>query len=109
MNPESRAWQGTGIAAGLLMTAFASYWPAIHGQFIWDDAAFVTASPLVHASDGLHRMWFTGEAIDYWPVTNSMYWLEWRLWAMNPTGYHVVSILLHAANALARAERRRLA
>jgi protein O-mannosyl-transferase len=89
-----------GFAAVLATAAFAVYWPAIHGQFIWDDAAYVTDSPLVHASDGLYRMWFTTEAIDYWPVTNSMYWLEWRLFGMNPTGYHVVNVLLHGANAL---------
>ena len=88
------------MTAVLFIAAFAIYWPAIHGQFIWDDASSVTASPLVRASDGLYRMWFTSEPIDYWPVTNSMYWVEWRLWGMNPTGYHAVNILLHAANAL---------
>ncbi len=88
------------MAAVLLVAAFAVYWPAIHGQFIWDDVVSITANPLVRASDGLYRIWFTSEPIDYWPVTNSLYWAEWRLWGMNPTGYHAVNILLHAANAL---------
>jgi protein O-mannosyl-transferase len=100
MSLTFRAWSATVMAALIVIAAFAVYWPAIHGQFIWDDAEFVTASPLVHAGDGLYRMWFTSEPIDYWPLTNSMYWLEWRLWGMNPAGYHIVNILLHAANAL---------
>ncbi len=84
----------------LVVAAFAIYWPALSGSFIWDDTAYVTASPLVHAPDGVYRMWFTGEAIDYWPVMNTVLWLEWRLWGLNPAGYHAVSVLMHAASAL---------
>ncbi len=60
----------------------------------------VVGSKLVKASDGLWRMWFTTDALDYWPVTNSSLWLEWRLWGSNPTGYHATNILLHACSAL---------
>jgi tetratricopeptide (TPR) repeat protein len=77
-----------------------AYWPAIHGGFLFDDDAMVTGSALVKASDGLRRMWFTTEAIDYWPLTNSSLWLEWRLWGAAPTGYHVTNVLLHIASAL---------
>jgi len=87
------------MAAVLVIAASAMYWPAIHGQFIWDDADYVTANPFARASDGLYRLWLTTEPIDYWPITNSMFWLEWRLWGLNPAGYHIVSILLHASNA----------
>jgi tetratricopeptide (TPR) repeat protein len=77
-----------------------AYWPALRGGFLFDDDAMVTGSALVKASDGLRRMWFTTEAIDYWPLTNSSLWFEWRLWGANPTGYHVTNVLLHIASAL---------
>src|SRR5262249_8088682 len=42
----------------------------------------------------------TSEPADYWPMTNSSLWLEWRVWRMNPTGYHVTNLLLHVSNAV---------
>jgi hypothetical protein len=76
------------------------YWPAMQGHFIMDDDLLLTENHLVKASDGLYRIWFTGQPVDYWPVTNTTLWLEWRLWGMNPTGYHVTNFLLHIANCL---------
>ncbi len=83
----------------LALAAFAAYWPSLRGGFVWDDDTYVQ-DRLVKASDGLYRMWFTGDAVDYWPLTNSTFWVEWRLWGLNPAGYHVTNLLLHIGNAL---------
>ncbi len=80
--------------------ALIAYWPALIGKFLWDDEALVSKSPLVHDPHGLMRIWFTRDAIDYWPVTNSAFWLEWRVWGANPVGYHLVNLLLHVVNSL---------
>ena len=97
-----RASPSSGWLLALLLVAavVASYWPAVHGGFLFDDDALVSQSPIVHAADGLKRIWFTTEPIDYWPVTNSSFWVEWRLWGPHPTGYHLTNVLLHAASAL---------
>jgi tetratricopeptide (TPR) repeat protein len=84
----------------LFAATLLAYWPAVHGAFLFDDDAMVIASALVKASDGLWRMWFTTEALDYWPVTNSSLWIEWRLWGEDPTGYHITNVVLHACSAL---------
>ncbi|MCF8082919.1 MAG: tetratricopeptide repeat protein [Deltaproteobacteria bacterium] len=76
------------------------YIPAINGDFIWDDDAFLTENPLIKAPDGLSRFWFSTEAPDYFPLTSTTLWLEWRLWGENATGYHVVNVLLHILNTL---------
>jgi protein O-mannosyl-transferase len=89
--------------AGILVIVLATtiaYWPCRHGEFLWDGTLLITENQLVKASDGLYRIWFTTESIDYWPVTNSMFWLEWHLWGDNTTGYHAVNLTLQIASSL---------
>ncbi len=81
------------------LTALA-YVPSLSGGFLIDDDILLTGSPLISASDGLWRFWFTTEAVDYWPVSNSSLWVEWRLWGMRATGYRVTNLILHIAESL---------
>jgi protein O-mannosyl-transferase len=90
---------GTGAALIALLTVVV-YLPALRGGFVFDDRALITENRMVKASDGLYRFWLTTEARDYYPLTSSLWWLEWRLWGNSATGYHVVSVLLHAVNAV---------
>lgn len=84
----------------LCLLAGLVYWPALHGGFILDDDVFLTQNPLIHSADGLRRFWFTPQAADYWPVTSTSLWIEWRLWGLDPFGYHVGNLALHLAAAL---------
>jgi protein O-mannosyl-transferase len=107
-SPAPRGWRrfsglnlrtlgGAVFLAGII---FIVYLPSLSSGFILDDDKLVTDNSCVLAPDGLHRIWFTAEPLDYWPVTNSMLWIEWRLWGMHPLGYHLVNVALHAAAAL---------
>ena len=87
-------------AAIILLATLAVYWPAVHAGFIWDDDDILTANPLASAPDGLRLIWADGKFYDYWPVTLTSFWCEWRLWGLNVTGYHVTNVLLHAAAAI---------
>ena len=89
--------------AGLILIVVAAviaYLPSIRGGFIFDDGRLLTDNPLIMASDGLYRFWFTTETTDYWPVTYTTLWIEWRLWGRNPIGYHVTNLILHIVEAL---------
>jgi tetratricopeptide (TPR) repeat protein len=94
-------WRSLVADAGLiLLLTIVVYLPAMTGGFVFDDNIYITDNPMVRAGDGLHRFWFTTEAPDYYPLTWSILWVEWRLWGDNATGYHVVNIVLHAVNAV---------
>ena len=90
-------WAG---AAFLVLVTVLVYVPAMRGGFIWDDAGLLTENPAVKTIDGLYSIWFGNWAVDYIPLTLSSFWLEWHLWGLHPAGYHIVNVLLHAANAL---------
>jgi protein O-mannosyl-transferase len=91
---------GLAAAAALALAVFVAYLPSIGGGFIWDDELLVTKNTLVMASGNPYRIWCTTDPIDYWPMTNTAFWLEWRLWEMHPAGYHVTNLVLHIAGSL---------
>jgi len=86
-----------GVLALILITAIV-YIPAIRSGFIWDDNILVTSNPLIRNPKLFSSIWFSGSAIDYTPLTLTAFWLEWRLWAGHPMGYHIVNIALYAAS-----------
>ena len=89
-----------GKVALIAGATFVAYLPSLHGGFVLDDDLYVTANDIVKSPDGLYRFWCTTELADYYPITNTTLWLEWRLWGMNPAGYRAVNLLLHVAECL---------
>jgi tetratricopeptide (TPR) repeat protein len=83
--------------AGLLVLV---YWPAICGGFVWDDDVYVTNNPLLTSPHGWRDIWFSAEhQSQFFPLVFTTLRLEHTLWGLNPFGYHLVNVLLHAANA----------
>src|SRR5262245_17427710 len=92
-----RAWLAGLALVGLTLLVYA---PAMRSGFLWDDESFLTENPLIRAPDGLARLWASTEPPDYFPLTSSMLWVEWRLWGESPAGYHVVNVVLHALSCV---------
>lgn len=75
------------------------YTPVYHGEWLWDDDYLITANPAMRSVDGLWRLWFAPSTADFLPLTLSSLWIQWQFFGMDPTGYHIVSIVLHALGA----------
>ena len=87
---------------GLLVSV--CYLPAmLWGGFVWDDDLCIKVDPVRDVS-GLWQIWFSPSALEeehhYWPLVYTTFWLEHKLWGFDPTGYHIVNVLLHLANTL---------
>ncbi|QOJ13253.1 MAG: tetratricopeptide repeat protein [Planctomycetia bacterium] len=94
-------WQTLLIGGAIVVATLVAYVPALQAGVIWDDDSYLTRNPLVQAGwDGLRRIWFTTESPQYYPLVFTTFWLEHKLWGLAPFGYHLVNVLLHAANAL---------
>ena len=97
---EVRAdWLRVAQIALLVLLPCLCYWPAMRGEFLWDDDLLITRSLLLRSWEGLRNIWFSTVPLDYFPLTNTSFWLEWRLWGDNPTGYHFTNLALHVASA----------
>ena len=87
-------------ALGLIVLVVAAYIPAFDAGWLWDDDVLVTANPLVVEASGLWRIWFDNTSPDYFPVTLTSCWIEYRLWGDWAPGFHVVNVVLHAVNTV---------
>ncbi|HIN88110.1 MAG TPA: tetratricopeptide repeat protein, partial [Nitrospinaceae bacterium] len=77
------------------------YFPAITGEFIWDDDLHLTDNKQLESVEGLKNIWLKpGATFQYFPLTFTSFWIEKRLWGDNPIGYHVINLLLHTSSAL---------
>ncbi|HTS17363.1 MAG TPA: tetratricopeptide repeat protein [Verrucomicrobiae bacterium] len=88
------------LAIVLVILTLVAYLPVIRGGFVWDDRSLITPFGTTTVGEELHQIWCTTERLDFFPMTESLWCLEWRVWGDHATGYHVVNLLLHAANAL---------
>ncbi len=80
---------------------FLVYVPSLSSSFIWDDDDYVTANSTLRSLGGLRQIWLEPAATpQYYPLVFTTFWIEQHLWGLNPTGYHLVNSLLHAANAV---------
>lgn len=89
------------VAFLLFLVTVIAYLPAMHGGFIFDDKVYITENQFLRTLAGLQQIWLRPtSAPQYYPLTFTTFWMEFRLWGLWPTGYHLVNVLLHAANAI---------
>ena len=85
----------------LVAMVLLSYSPVARDGFIWDDDAYVTLNTDLAPLGGLWRIWFVPFSLpQYYPLVHSTFWIEYHLWELNPFGYHVVNVLLHATSVV---------
>lgn len=88
------------LAALALLTVIV-YLPALRDRFIWDDDLYVTENQTLTSLDGLRRLWVEPTVnVQYYPLVHTTFWIERHWWGLQPAGYHLNNVLLHALNAL---------
>ncbi len=88
----------------LASVTIAVYSPVIgHSFVVLDDREYVTANSHIHGGLGWSTIkWaFTSiEAANWHPLTWLSHALDYQLFALNPAGHHLDSVLIHALNAV---------
>jgi len=99
--PARSAWTLPALVAALATLPFL---PALQGAFLnWDDAPLFLENPHFRGFGWAQIRWSftTFHMGHYMPLSWLMWELDYTLWGMNPFGYHLTSLLLHAATAIA--------
>src|SRR5437016_3933396 len=87
--------------AFLLLATFLVYAPALRGDFIWDDKAHVPNRPSLYTAQGLRLIWTSpGYVQQYYPLTFTTVWAAHPFFGNRPRGYHALTLLFHALNAV---------
>lgn len=83
----------------LLAVTLSAYFPALRGDFLWDDAGHVT-NPALQSWSGLARIWFeVGTTQQYYPLLHTAFWIEHRIWGDATIGYHLINVLWHVTSS----------
>ena len=96
--------RGALAVLALALLAGVCYLPAmLWGGFVWDDFIWYQSEAVLEWS-GLGAIWSWPSSIErerhYWPLTYTTFWLEHKIWGLEPAGYHIVNVLLHLLNTL---------
>ncbi len=92
--------------AGLAVPLAAAVTLAVYLRSLWsgfvnyDDLGYVVENPFIRTLDKNFIKWaFTREHMGNWhPLTMVSYAVDFRFWGLNPAGYHLTNIVLHAVN-----------
>ena len=98
----------------LLVAAIAGgiFVNAVGGDFVWDDYYIIYKNPQIRdLREGVTcfglRYWLRLRAEGwvmgwraYRPVPELTFAVDYSIWELNPTGYHITSILVHVANSI---------
>src|SRR5947209_18238014 len=93
-------WLAPLLVALFTLTAFL---PTLQNQFVaWDDDKNFLDNPRYRGLGWAHLRWmFTAFHLGHYiPLTWVTFGMDHLLWGMKPVGYHLTSLLLHAANAV---------
>jgi tetratricopeptide (TPR) repeat protein len=100
LQPRLARWLPPLLIVLLTLLAFS---PTLRNEFVnWDDKRNFVENIHFRGLGWSHLRWmFTTFHLGvYQPLSWMVLGLQYLLWGMNPVGYHVTSLLLHATNAV---------
>src|SRR3989454_874824 len=102
VRPTAQRWRRWVIPVLIALVTVAAFLPTLHNHFVnWDDDTNFLDNPHYRGLDWTHLRWmWTTHVGHYIPLTWMTLGLDYLLWGMKPVGYHLTSLLLHAANAV---------
>ena len=104
VQPAAPPWTLWLIPALIALVTFATFEPALRNEFVggWDDSKNILDNPSYRGLAWPQLRWmFTAFHMGHYiPLTWMTLGFDYVLWGMEPFGYHLTSLVLHAASAV---------
>lgn len=87
----------------LFLVTIIAFLPALQNEFVdWDDYKMLLQNPLYRGLGWAELRWMftTLHMGHYQPLSWVTFGLDYLVWGMDPFGYHLTNLLLHAANGV---------
>lgn len=87
----------------IIFLSAITYLNCIPNQFVYDDVSTIVENRLIKDWKNFPTLFthdyfkYSGE-LTYRPIVTLSYFIDYSLWHVNPMGYHIVNVLLHATN-----------
>jgi protein O-mannosyl-transferase len=100
---QTAEWSRWLIPAAVFLLTGLAFLPVLKNGFVnWDDRLNLVTNPHYRGLSlaDLGWMFTTFHMSLYRPLTWMTWGLDYLLWGMNPIGYHLTSLIIHALNAV---------
>jgi len=91
----------------IVLLGIGVYANSLDGAFVWDDQHLIRENPLIKQGNNALKLFqgnilagYGKESQAYRPLQMLTYMADYRLWKLDPRGYHVTSIFWHILAAL---------
>lgn len=88
---------------GLICLSVITYFNTVNSPFIWDDEVMVQGNGLIRSLSNIPKILSTSpfgaklEASDFYrPFQTLTYAIDYSVWGLEPTGYHITNIVFHS-------------
>jgi protein O-mannosyl-transferase len=90
------------IPIAVVLVTVVTFAHSLENGFTWDDKKNLVNNVYYRGLGPSELAWmFTGFHMGHYaPVTWITFGLDYLIWGLNPAGYHLTNVLLHAANAV---------
>ena len=98
LSPRSVPWLAALSVVGCTLAAFLN---SLDGEFLMDDFSEILDNPLMESPWPPWRVMLEGHELPARPIPYLTFAIDHSLWGKRPFGYHLTSLAIHVAAALA--------
>lgn len=85
----------------LCAVALSVYFKVLRNEFVWDDTLFLTNVDAYRTLDFWRLFLTPGNGLEYLPIRDLSYAMDFVLWGENSAGFHFTNLLLYVVNIVA--------